>query len=257
LLASGVPASDPSYRRALFYLLACETSCSATGARASGRITAPSSPAALSVLAGTPVTCRDTLAGSTVPAGEPATALGVLRPALITTNATTIAITARMLPPVSSTRLRTCARLAAARSAAIRALALCCRVRTALLIYGCLPCTLPPVPAPASAPEPERRLLADAARNRQHPANLPAPGKLTRSATPERDHQGVDCGETVVRLVDTQDTGRRPPPACTESMQVQPAESMLNMCWQAASSGGQNLATTRMAWARLAAITYP
>jgi hypothetical protein len=27
LLASGVPASDPRYRRALFYLLACETSC--------------------------------------------------------------------------------------------------------------------------------------------------------------------------------------------------------------------------------------
>ena len=46
LLASGVPASDPRYRRALFYLLACETSCSATGARASGRITAPGSPAA-------------------------------------------------------------------------------------------------------------------------------------------------------------------------------------------------------------------
>jgi hypothetical protein len=27
LLAPGVPASDPRYRRALFYLLACETSC--------------------------------------------------------------------------------------------------------------------------------------------------------------------------------------------------------------------------------------
>jgi hypothetical protein len=27
LLARGVPASDPRYRRALFYLLACETSC--------------------------------------------------------------------------------------------------------------------------------------------------------------------------------------------------------------------------------------
>jgi hypothetical protein len=27
LLASGVPASDPRYRRALFHLLACETSC--------------------------------------------------------------------------------------------------------------------------------------------------------------------------------------------------------------------------------------
>jgi hypothetical protein len=27
LLAAGVPASDPRYRRALFYLLACETSC--------------------------------------------------------------------------------------------------------------------------------------------------------------------------------------------------------------------------------------
>ena len=40
------PASDPRCRRALFCLLACETSCSATGARASGRITAPSSPAA-------------------------------------------------------------------------------------------------------------------------------------------------------------------------------------------------------------------
>jgi hypothetical protein len=27
LPAPGVPASDPRYRRALFYLLACETSC--------------------------------------------------------------------------------------------------------------------------------------------------------------------------------------------------------------------------------------
>jgi len=27
LLAPGVPASDPRYRRALFHLLACETSC--------------------------------------------------------------------------------------------------------------------------------------------------------------------------------------------------------------------------------------
>jgi hypothetical protein len=27
LLAPGVPTSDPRYRRALFHLLACETSC--------------------------------------------------------------------------------------------------------------------------------------------------------------------------------------------------------------------------------------
>jgi hypothetical protein len=38
LLASGVPASDPRYRRALFYLLAVKPAATATGARASGRI---------------------------------------------------------------------------------------------------------------------------------------------------------------------------------------------------------------------------
>ena len=39
-------ASDPRYRRALFYLLAWKPAAPATGARASGRTTAPSPPAA-------------------------------------------------------------------------------------------------------------------------------------------------------------------------------------------------------------------
>ena len=86
----------------------------------------------LSALAGTLVTCRATLAGSTVPVGE--LALGVFRPVLSTTKTTTTTTTSTMMPPVRSIRLRTCRCRAAARCSAIRARALCRPVRPALLI---------------------------------------------------------------------------------------------------------------------------
>ena len=63
-------------------------------------------PTVASALAGTLVTCRATLVGSTVPAG--ALALGVFFPALSTTKTTTTTTTRTMMPPVSSIRLRTC-----------------------------------------------------------------------------------------------------------------------------------------------------
>jgi hypothetical protein len=44
VLARGVPSDDPRYRKALFHLLAAETSCFRYGARASGLTTAPSCP---------------------------------------------------------------------------------------------------------------------------------------------------------------------------------------------------------------------
>jgi hypothetical protein len=47
LLASGVPASDPRYRPRCSICWPVKPAATATGARASGRITAPSSPAAL------------------------------------------------------------------------------------------------------------------------------------------------------------------------------------------------------------------
>src|SRR5215831_2365141 len=54
--------------------------------------------------------------------------------ALTSMNATTMAMTATTLPPVISTRLRTSARRAAARCAAIFSLAFCCLILVALLM---------------------------------------------------------------------------------------------------------------------------
>ena len=115
-------------------------------------------PTASSADTGTVVTSLITLAGRALPDGEPAARPDVLDVldvpplTLITTSVATTAITASTLPPAIGTRLRTSARRAAARCAAIRSRALLCRSRAALLTCSRLPCDasmLPPAHPPA------------------------------------------------------------------------------------------------------------
>jgi hypothetical protein len=93
-------------------------------------------PTVLRVVAGTPETALDTLAGRGVRAFEPAVADDGLLSPRITIKATTMTITASTLPPVMNRRLRLSARRSASRWAAIFCRAFCCLILVALLIVS-------------------------------------------------------------------------------------------------------------------------